>query len=58
MIDVQYVVIDEKQKKECIDNMNSLRSIIEGYEQFVGHLGITIPPLINDKLSQIVVSMA
>lgn len=52
------MVIDEKQKKECIDNMNSLRSIIEGYEQFVGHLGITIPPLINDKLSQIVVSMA
>lgn len=46
------------QKKGCMDNMNMLRLIIKGYEQLVGNLGITIPPMINNELSQIVVSMA
>ena len=46
------------EKKQVINNMNSLRSIIEGYEQLVGNLGIPIPPAINEKLSQIVVSTA
>lgn len=58
MIDWQYVVVNEEEKKSLQQYMEQSRSRIAGYEQFVGMTGIPIPPAINEKLTQIVISMA
>ena len=41
-----------------MQQMNHYRDIIESYELFVGNINIHIPPIINDQLSQIVLSLA
>ena len=48
--------MDEQEKNGIMQQMNHYRDIIESYELFVGN--IHIPPIINDQLSQIVLSLA
>lgn len=52
------MVVNEEEKKSLQQYMEQSRSRIAGYEQFVGMTGIPIPPAINEKLTQIVISMA
>lgn len=50
--------VNEEEKKSLQQSMEQSRSRIAGYEQFVGMTGIPIPPAVNEKLTQIMISMA
>jgi len=52
------VSVNEEEKKSLQQSMEQSRSRIAGYEQFVGMTGIPIPPAVNEKLTQIMISMA
>lgn len=52
------MAVDDEEKRGIQERMNYYRQIIQSYEQFVGSLGIRVPPGINDKLSQIVINMS
>ena len=49
--------VNEEGKTSLRKSMELTQSRIAGYEQFVGMTGIPIPPAVNEKLTQIVISM-